>query len=176
MKDNNITLMVLQSTFIIVTAIISSVVYAQENMTNSDMPKFFALQRANSGSTAQINDTVYTLQLNDVSDKTILFSDRPDRIVTSVSTSDFIDNWSTGIENFVVDAPNAVFVVDESEKGDMAIVELFNPVYNVDKKLLKYNITLENTTSIDLPDQFGQSTLIVDAIAAVKTFEMTSVG
>ena len=116
MKINNLTFTMLLSTISVLVSIsILTSVYAQENITDLEEPKFFAIQHANSGSTAHINDTAYTLQLNDVSDKTILFSDRPDRIVTSVSTSDFIGNWSTGIDSFTGDAPNAVLVVDESE-------------------------------------------------------------
>jgi len=87
---------------------------AQENSTEH-VPKFFAIQHAQSGSISEINKTAYSLGLNDVSDKTILFSDRPDRIVTSVSTSNFIDNWNLGEDSFAVDAPNAVLVVDEQE-------------------------------------------------------------
>jgi len=44
-------------------------------------------------SISEINETAYSLELNDVSDKTILFSDRPDRIVKTTSTLDFIGNW-----------------------------------------------------------------------------------
>ena len=33
--------------------------------------------------------------------------------------------------------PNAVLVVDEQQEQDIAIVELFNPVYDVNKKALK---------------------------------------
>jgi hypothetical protein len=45
--------------------------------------------------------------------------------------ADFIGNCLTGKNSFTEDASNAVLVVDESEKQDIAIVELFNPVYNV---------------------------------------------
>ena len=83
------------------------------NQTTDHVPKFFAIQHANSGSLSAINETSYLLELNDVSDKTILFSDRPDRIVKSISTSDFIGNWSTGEDSFAIDAPNSVLVVDE---------------------------------------------------------------
>jgi len=55
-----------------------------------------------------------------------------------------------------------VFVVDESEKQDLAIVELFNPIYDVYKKTLKYEVTPDNVTSIDLVDEFGQATLLID--------------
>ena len=60
------------------------------------VPKFFAIQHAQSGSISEINVTTYSLELNDVSEKTILFSDRPDRIVKSMSTSNFVGNWVCG--------------------------------------------------------------------------------
>ena len=37
---------------------------------------------------------ILILELNEVYDKTILFSDRPDRIVKSVGEFNFIENWS----------------------------------------------------------------------------------
>jgi hypothetical protein len=59
------------------------------NMTGA---KFMFIQGAQSGSVSEVNATTSTLELSDVSDKTILFSDRPDRIVMSVDTTDFIGN------------------------------------------------------------------------------------
>ncbi|MGD1837809.1 MAG: hypothetical protein ACPKPY_07100, partial [Nitrososphaeraceae archaeon] len=114
----------------------TNAVNAKVNTTTSEeLIKFFAIQHAQSGSISEINETVYSLELNDVSDKTILFSDRPDRIVKSISTTDFIGNWSVGEDSFAVDPPNAVLVVDEREgQQDITIVELFNPVYDSDKK------------------------------------------
>ena len=163
---NNFVLTILFSTLsiLLVGSSLNSI-YAQENMTDVEEPKFFAIQHAQSGSISEINETAYSLELNDVSDKTILFSDRPDRIVTSVSTTDFIINWSTGEDSFAIDAPNAVLVVDEKDvQRDIAIVELFNPVYNSDKQTLKYDVvTPDNTTSIEL--EFEQSTLIIDSCA-----------
>ena len=138
-------------------------VVASSNQTTDRLPKFFAIQQAQSGSISEINETAYTLGLYDVSDKTILFSDRPDRIVTSTSTSDFIGNWTTGEDSFAVVAPNAVLVVDEQEGlQDVAIIELFNPSYDFNKKSLKYEVTPDNTTSVDLPKEFGQTTLVID--------------
>ncbi|MGD1836684.1 MAG: hypothetical protein ACPKPY_01325 [Nitrososphaeraceae archaeon] len=164
MKNNNLTVLMLLSILsVIVITTSSNSIYAQENMTESEEPKFFAIQHANSGTIAEINATVYSLELNDVSEKTILFSDRPDRIVTSASTADFVGNWSVGENNYATDVPNTVLVVDEQEgKQDVVIVELFNPVYDVDKNVLKYDITPDNATSIDLSNKFGQSTLIID--------------
>ena len=135
MKNNNLSVLTLLSILSIV-AITTSLnsIYAQENSTDH-IPKFFAIQHAQSGSISEINATAYTLELNFVSDKTILFSDRPDRIVKSVSTSDFIDNWSTGQNSFAFDAPNAVIVVNpDKDKQYTAILELFSPEYDIKKR------------------------------------------
>jgi hypothetical protein len=54
-------------------------------------------------------------------------------------------------------------VLDEQErKNDNLIIELFNPVYDVDKKILKYDLTPDNITSIKLTGEFGESTLVID--------------
>ena len=164
MKNNNFIVLMLFSTISVLVATMSiNSVYAQENITDSETPKFFAIQHAQSGSISEINETAYTLEVNDVSDKTILFSDRPDRIVTSVSTSDFIGKWSTGTDSFAVDPPNAVIVVDEQEgEQDVAIVELFSPIYDSEQKILKYEVIPDNATSIDIPGEFGQTTIVID--------------
>jgi hypothetical protein len=127
---------------------------------------FLFIQSAQSGSVSEVNATTSTLELSDVSDKTILFSDRPDRIVGSANTTDFIGNWSSGPNSFAVDPPNAVLIVDDIEqREDYVIIELFNPQYDPEANTLKYDITAENattTTSINLPGEFGQSTLVID--------------
>jgi hypothetical protein len=37
-----------------------------------------------------------------------------------------------------------------------------NPVYEMDKKTLKYGIASDSVTSIDLPREFGQTILVID--------------
>jgi hypothetical protein len=66
------------------------------NSNNVIGTTFLFIQGAESGSVSEVNATTSTLELSDVSDKTILFSDRPNRIVASENTVDFIGNWSTG--------------------------------------------------------------------------------
>lgn len=129
--------------------------------------RFLFIQGAQSGSISEVNATTSTLELSDVSDKTILFSDRPDRIVGSANTTDFIGNWSIGENNFAVDPPNAVLILDDEEqRQEIAVIELFNPEYDSEANTLKYDITAENATStttpINLPGEFGQSTLVID--------------
>ena len=162
---NILTLVMLLSTLSVLAVVISmtTLVYGQEGNATEHVPKFFVVQHAQSGSISEINETFYFLELNDVSDKTILFSDRPDRIVKSLSTSDFIGNWYTGEDSFEVDAPNAVIVVNDKERQqNTAIIELFDPIYDSDKMTLKYEVIPDNATSIDLSREFGQTTMIID--------------
>lgn len=143
---------------------ISGLAYAKQikNATTPE-PRFLSIQTAQSGSISQVNTTSYILELNNVSDKTIMFADRPDRIVTYVSTGGFISNWTTGMDSFESDPPNAVLVLDDMEqRQELAIIELSNPEYTAASDMLKYDIILENATSIYLPDEFGESTLVID--------------
>ena len=44
-----------------------------------------------------------------------------------------------------------------------------NPVYEMDKKTLKYEIASDSVTSIDLPSEFGQTILVIDTTDHVKS-------
>lgn len=160
---NNLALLSMLPVVVILISL-PSTLEAKGNATESNMPKFIAIQHADSGLISQINDTAYSLELNNVSHTTILFSDRPDRIVRSISTDNFVGNWSIGEDSFADEAPNTVIVVHDIEGQESAIIELFNPVYNLDEKKLMYVITPDNTTSIELPRDIGQSTLIIDGV------------
>jgi hypothetical protein len=126
--------------------------------------EFLSIQTAQSGSVSQINATAYTLELNDIANKTIMFSDRPNRIVTSVSTADFVGKWTTGPNSFSSNEPNDALIVENTQTGNMetAIIELFDPVNDIATNSLTYTITTENATSIGLPEEFGQSVLVID--------------
>jgi hypothetical protein len=156
-----------------ILAVIQSTDYvtAQGGNGNVTGARFLFIQGAQSGSVSEVNATTSTLELNEVSDKTIFFADRPDRIVGAENTTDFIGNWSSGPNSFAVDPPNAVLILDDEiegeERQDYAIIELFNPQYDPEANTLKYDITAENattttTSSINLPGEFGQSTLVID--------------
>ena len=155
--------------FVLIFSTGGGLVYAQEeNATSTSEPPFLSIQHAKSGSIFEHNAISYTLELNDVSDKTILFSDRPERIVTSVNTSDFIGNWhwSIGPGSFSADPPNAALIVQDEGNEDIMIVELTNPVHDPTAQTLKYDVILENRTSTDIPNEFGQSTLVIDPHAS----------
>jgi len=163
---NNCSYLIMLLWTSVFTAVVTSIdsIYSQESVTDSNTPEFIAIQHSQSGSISKVNATTYSLELNDVPDKTILFSDRPDRIVTSVSTYNFVGNWSSGKDSFTVDPPNAVLVEDELDSQNTAIIELFNPVYHKDNNVLRYEITQQYTTSTGLPKELGQTTIIIDPI------------
>jgi hypothetical protein len=78
--------------------------------------------------------------LNDLSDKIILFSDRPHRVVQAQSIDDFIGNWSSGSDSFQADPPNAALVILAGGKEDVLEVELLNSHYDRDENRLSYNL------------------------------------
>ncbi|MGD1838359.1 MAG: hypothetical protein ACPKPY_09935 [Nitrososphaeraceae archaeon] len=47
-----------------------------------------------------------------------------------------------------MDELNTVLIEDELEKQYDTILELFNPIYSAYKKILKYETTATNTTSV----------------------------
>ena len=189
--NNNNTL--LQSKLVFAQLEEEGVVAEAENATDNNnmtgVEFFLFIQHAQSGSVSEVNATTSTLELSDVTNKTILFSDRPDRIVGSVSTTDFVGYWTMGEDSFAADPPNAVLILDDEEqRQDIAVIELFNPEYDSEANTLRYDITAENATatttttssSINLPSEFGQSTLVIDPIKEQtgngKWFTPTDVG
>lgn len=94
----------------------------------TEHPAFLFVQLADSGTWAPKpgEDGVYQLTLAGTGEQTLYFSDRPDRIVGTMPTDQFLD--SLGFTP--VEPPNAAIVVTTPEgERDVLVVELFNPVY-----------------------------------------------
>ncbi len=68
-----------------------------------------------------------TMTLRGVSDSTIAFSDRPERLAGSMPTSNFIPLWSEGSDSFLKDPPNAALSVLDGDTVSNAVVVLRNP-------------------------------------------------
>jgi hypothetical protein len=152
------------SVVFVATAFQNIMATAQTADGNTTAVEFLSIQSARSGSLSQINETASTLELNNASDTTILFSDRPNRIVTSISTSDFVGNWTTGPNSFAVDEPNDALIIENKQSGQLetAVIESFSPVYDVATNTLTYTIMTDDATSIKLPREFGQAILVID--------------
>src|SRR5262249_55450041 len=90
---------------------------------------------------------------------TLYFSDRPQRIVGHMTTSDFVDLWGEGDNSFEADPPNAVlsFLEPGDEVPEDAVVVIQQP--RLQDGQLSYSIqALEGT----LPTQAGPVTLFID--------------
>lgn len=103
--------------------------------------------------------------MNNVAIETIRFSDRPERIVETVSTPDFIGIWSVGQNSFSADAPNDALIEEDTQTGNLKtyVIESFSPLYDTNTNTLICTIMAENAT-IDLPGEFGQTVLVIGAV------------
>ena len=68
---------------------------------------------------------VYTLTATGLPAQTVYFSDRPNRIVGTQTTSDFLNALGFSDDN----PPNAALVTSTDTGQDILVIELFNPVY-----------------------------------------------
>ena len=69
------------------------------------------------------------LTLQGITPSTLYFSDRPQRVVGHMATTDFVDLWAIGDNSFETDPPNAVlsFLEPGADVPDDAVVVLTAP-------------------------------------------------
>ncbi|MGD1836685.1 MAG: hypothetical protein ACPKPY_01330 [Nitrososphaeraceae archaeon] len=161
-------------TIVLVTTSISSlqIVYSEDEIEDNNIGKFFtspilSIQQAKSGSISEINSSTFVLELNDISAKTVSFTDRSDRNVKSITTEHFIDVWEMlkgAEESYAKVPPNAALIFEDAkEEQEIFVIELYRPEYNEDKKILNYDFkVIDNSTFSDLPLDFGQASLLID--------------
>jgi hypothetical protein len=114
MKIGRITIssLILSITLIdVCLSLMLMIVYAQASQSASGTPTFLAIQHAAMGSVSEINSTSYSLQFDDISNKIVLFSERPNRIVQTQTVDNFIGNWTRGQDSFQLNPPNAALVM-----------------------------------------------------------------
>jgi hypothetical protein len=88
---------------------------------------YMFVQTARSGAWAPKagEDGVYTLTLTGLPAQTVYFSDRPERIVGTQTTVDFLKALGFSADN----PPNAALVTSNQGEDDVLVIELFNAVY-----------------------------------------------
>jgi hypothetical protein len=94
-------------------------------------PVFLFVQLADQGAWGPSGQSpdIFLLTLTGIASQTVYFSDRPDRIVGTMETPDFLE--SLGFTP--INPPNAAAVVRTTEgERDVLVVELFDPVYTED--------------------------------------------
>lgn len=138
------------------------------------------VQTAQAGSFVPKPDTpdVYEVSLEGVTVQTIYFTDRPERVVGTVPTGQFLD--ALGFTPF--NPPNAAIVAHTDEGEDILVVELFNPRWDEATLTLTYDVQVlaeyagdglghlaTRQADDELPASFGQASLFIDDCADVTT-------
>ncbi|HEY3828878.1 MAG TPA: hypothetical protein VGL57_06750 [Solirubrobacteraceae bacterium] len=110
-------------------------------------------QRVTSG------DGAFTL--HSLAPATLMFSDRPERIVGHLTAEQFVEGWGHGENSFLVDPPNAVlsFLAAGEETPEDVVLTLTNPRLEGDD--LTYSATVLDG---DLSDATGSCSLFIDPI------------
>jgi hypothetical protein len=112
-------------------------------------------------SAQQVTSGDGALTLHGLAPSTLMFSDRPQRIVGHLTTAQFVEGWGHGENSFLEDPPNAVlsFLADGDATPEDVVVTLTNP--QLDAQGLTYNIdVLEG----DLPGTTGPCSLFIDPV------------
>ena len=104
------------------------------------------------------------MTLKGISDITLLFSDRPDRIAGHMTTADFAKNWNMGKDSFKIDNPNAALAIFGEKEPNDVVVELSDPV--LEGNNLTYGIKLLEGS---IPQETGECSLFIDVIGRPMT-------
>lgn len=128
--------------------------------TSSEEPQFLFVQCADD---LEADADASTLRLVNVSQQTIYFSDRPQRIAGHLTMADYLEEWTVqaGEDNFGGDPPNATLSVYEQGQPDntIVVVEITDPVVEGADLIYSYRI-------IDgsMPQGGGATALFIDTI------------
>ena len=101
-----------------------------------------------------------TLTLRGITPSTLYFSDRPQRVVGHMATTDFVDLWGVGDNSFETDPPNAVlsFLESGADVPTDAVIVLTAPSLSGNGDLTYSIDVLEG----NVPAQTGPVTLFID--------------
>jgi hypothetical protein len=99
--------------------------------------------------------------LRGLAPSTLMFSDRPERIVGHLTAAQFVEGWGHGENSFLDDPPNAVLSFLEEGDGvpEDVVVTLTNP--RLDGADLTYSATVLEG---ELPGSSGACSLFIDPI------------
>lgn len=107
----------------------------------------------------------FTLTLESGLGQTIYFSDRPLRDVGATPTPDFLDNLGFPDDN----PPNAALLVEEDGEVDLAVLELFNPRYDLPTRTATYDVV--PLAAYERPTDASFSETSTDLSSMPATFE-----
>jgi len=161
---------------------ISSVVACSKtsaHIGSSGVSQLF-VQTTNSGTWELDNDGQHTLTLTAPGAHVTVFTDRPERLASQMTTEEFLNLWASF--GFNVDPPNAAIVVNDATATESTlVVELSNP--KIIGTSVQYTATvLHNPTGTfaeyevddDLPTTFEDASLFIDN-ASPNVFKVVTI-
>jgi hypothetical protein len=119
-------------------------------------PKMLFLQSYQSGTITpkEGDDSRFILNLQSGGGQTVFFSDRPDRIVGTNPTPQFLEGLGFPDDN----PPNAALVVETGPTDtDIAVVELFAPQYDPETQSVSYEISVLANWQSALEMEFSEA-------------------
>jgi len=129
---------------------------AVDASAGSDALEMLYVQAYQAGSIAPKEgvDGRYTLTLEAGAGQTIYFSDRPDRVVGAWPTDVFLDTLGFPDDN----PPNAALLVETAPgETDVAVIELFSPVYDEATQGITYDIAVLQNWAAELDMEFHEA-------------------
>jgi hypothetical protein len=145
---------------LLVAAVLSLAACATTSTTSSDTPQFMFVQSAED---LKVDAAKSTLRLVKVSQQTLYFSDRPQRLAGHLRMADYLKEWTAaaGKDNFGADPPNAALSVYEpgQPNNTLVVVKITNPVVDGADLIYTYKV-LKGT----MPTGGGATTLFIDWI------------
>lgn len=151
----------------------SSLTSAQENSSENSSSIMYFLN-SESGNLEKSGDNTYLLTLNQTSTSIIWFTDRPERLADTVSTSTFVDSWQK--LGFTEDPPNITMTLESLEPASpevSVVATMTNPTYDVYSGIFTAELTI--ILEEDLAQNGGQLDLVKATSASVLPQNFTQV-
>lgn len=120
---------------------------------SKEEPKMLFVQQALTGSFRPdtTESGTYILTFIGVKPHTLVFTDRPARVVGSWTNTDFVTRWNQSKDSFAGNPANAVLLSHSPVDGKeySIVVELTDPVFNAFAGTLTYKATILNDSGKD---------------------------
>ena len=141
-------------------AVLSLAACGTTSTASSGSPQLMFVQSAED---LKVDPAASTIRLVKVSQQTLYFSDRPQRLAGHLQMGDYLKEWTAaaGKDNFGADPPNAALSVYEPGQANntLVVVKITNPV--VDGADLVYGYKIIKGT---MPAGGGATSLFIDWI------------
>jgi len=153
--------------------------------TMEEEAAFLFVQSGFSTGSFELNDgETYLLTLKNAPEQTIFFSDRPQRIVGTTQTAQFLAEL--GFDP--ADPPNAALVIAQNDgTTDTMVLELLDPAYDKASATLTYQVKVlegydttqateagfmeQPLTADEVPATFGQCSLFIDSMPGCSPWD-----